>query len=91
VNPIKCPLSAYNQCSEQAQVVQFGEHTKSAKRGRPKVYIRCPVHGSIRMDKDEAQAVIRAAAGDTPPAPATPKLDTPPKPEPKPILDEWGF
>ena len=97
-NKIKCPLSAYGGCNELAEVVQFGEHTRSAKRGHKKYYIRCPEHGSIRLDKDTAQAVIiKLVNGTEPEKPETPKPEKPePTPEEKPekpdkIAEEWGF
>lgn len=94
---ILCPLSAYGACSETVEIVQFGDHTKSAKRGKPKSYIRCPDHGSIRMDKDSAQIIITGLSGGSMPAPVS---NPEPEPEPNPegdshqqteIKDEWGF
>jgi hypothetical protein len=100
-NTIICPLSAYKACSEMAQVVSFGSETRSAKRGHQKVYIRCPEHGSIRIDKESGQQVIKAINGIKPEvAPETvsekpevkpEKAPEPLQPEPDTKEDEWGF
>ena len=87
---IKCPLSAYGACSELAEVAQFGEHTKSSQRGHKKKYIKCPTHGSIRLDKDSAQLVIAQLIDET-----APEKKASPKVESEKVLDntsdEWGF
>lgn len=104
MNKIKCPLVAYNQCNEQADLVEFGANTLSAKRGNKKYFIRCPVHGSLRFDKPNAQTVIKAAAGvEEKPVTEQPKqieIEKPQLPGIKPeiepeteskTMEEWGF
>lgn len=100
---LKCPLSLYGGCALDVEIVSFGENTKSAKRGNNKKYLKCPVHGSIRMDKAEAQEVIRQAIGEKMPVTEKPEkinLEKPeiPQPEPEKLtnkeskkLSEWGF
>lgn len=97
---IKCPLSAYDGCSELVEVVAFGENTLSAKRGNKKYFLRCPSHGSLRFDKPNAQTILKAAAGgevkpvtenatikpEIKPEIAAPEINQPTSQE-----DEWGF